>query len=124
VVGLFGPVFSLGTVLSVSEPARWTLDVLSWPIDGMQNYEAATTRFLTALTGGFLLGFGVCIFCLQKWVYDKAPNETRKAVVTGLLAWFILDSLGSIASGNAINAFFNIIVLFIAVGPLWKPAKS
>jgi hypothetical protein len=124
VVGSFGPVFSLGTMLSTSLPAQWTLDILSWPVDGLQNYEAPTTRFLTALTGGFLFGWGVSIFFLQKWVYDKAPNETRKAVVAGLLAWFVLDSTGSITSGNSINAFFNIIVLLIAVGPLWRPAKD
>jgi hypothetical protein len=124
VVGSFGPVFSLGAILLTSEPARWTLDLLSWPIDGLQNYEAATTRFLTALTGGFLFGWGVCIFCLQKWVYDKAPDETRKAIVMGLLAWFVLDSSGSIASENPSNAIINIIVLLIAVGPLWTPAKD
>lgn len=124
IVGSFGPVFTLGTMLTTSEPARWTLDVLSWPVDGLQNYESATTRFLTALTGGFLMGWGICIFFLQKWVYDKAPDETRKAVVTGLMAWFILDSFGSIESGNSINVVFNIFVLLIAVGPLWKPAKG
>lgn len=124
VVGSFGPVFFLGTMLSTAEPARWTLDFLSFPVDGVQNYEAATTRFLSALTGGFLFGWGVCIWCLQKWVYDKAPEGVRKAVLAGVLAWFILDSSGSVASGNASNALFNVIVLLIAVGPLWRPAKS
>ena len=37
---------------------------------------------------------------------------------------FVVDSTGSIASGNASNAFFNALVLLIAVGPLWKPAKA
>lgn len=123
VVGSFAPVFSLGTMIQTSGLASWTLDVLSWSM-GTHNYEAPTTRFLTALTGGFLWGWGICIWFLRTWVYDKAPNETRKAVVAGLLAWFVLDSLGSIASGNAINAFFNVIVLIIAVGPLWQPAKN
>jgi hypothetical protein len=122
VVASFGPVFFLGTMISTSAPAQWTLDILSWPLDGLQNYDDATTRFLTALTGGFLFGWGVCIWFLRKWVYDKAPDETRKAVVVGLLAWFVLDSLGSITSGNGINAIFNIVVLLMAVGPLWKPA--
>ncbi len=122
VVGSFGPVFFLGTMLATSEPARWTLDFLSFPLDGVQNYEAPTTRFLSALTGGFLFGWGVCIWFLQQWVYDKAPEEVRKAVLFGVLAWFVLDSLGSIASGNVSNAFFNVIVLLIAVGPLWTPA--
>lgn len=122
VVGSFGPIFSLGTTIETSAFPSWTLDVLSWSM-GTHNYEAPTTRFLTALTGGFLFGFGMCILLLQKWVYDKAPNETRKAVVGGLLSWCILDSIGSITSGNSINAFFNVIVILIAVGPLWRPAK-
>ncbi|MCU0328965.1 MAG: hypothetical protein MUE53_08240 [Chitinophagales bacterium] len=123
VVGCFGPIFFFGTMLETSEPARWSLDLLSWPLDGLQDYQAPTTRFLSALTGGFLFGWGVCIWFLQQWVYDLAPNETRKAVVAGLLAWFFLDSAGSIASGNASNAFINILVLLLAVGPLWKPIK-
>lgn len=124
VVGSFGPIFFLGTMLATSEPARWTLDFLSFPVDGVQNYEAATTRFLSALTGGFLFGWGVCIWCLQAWVYDLAPEGVRKAVLSGILAWFVLDSTGSIASGNTSNAFFNVIVLLLAVGPLWRPAKA
>lgn len=123
VIGSFGPVFSLGTTIQTSCIASWTLDVLSWSM-GTHNYEAPTTRFLTALTGGFLFGWGICVLCLRNWVYDKAPNETRKAVVAGLLAWFVLDSTGSIVSGNAINAFFNVIVILLAVGPLWLPAKN
>ncbi len=124
VVGSFGPIFFLGTILPTSEPARWSLDLLSLPLDGLQNYEAPTTRFLSALTGGFLFGWGVCIWFLQKWVFDKAPNEVRKAVLAGLLAWFFLDSAGSVASGNVSNAFINILVLLIAVGPLWKAFKN
>jgi hypothetical protein len=44
--------------------------------------------------------------------------------VAGALAWFLLDSAGSILSGNASNALFNIVVLALAVGPLWRPAKA
>lgn len=123
VVGSFGPVFFLGTMLQTSEPARWTLDLLSWPLDGAQIYTEPTTRFLSALTGGFLLGWGVMIWCLSTWVYDKAPEAVRKTVLLGILSWFILDSSGSIASGNASNAFFNLLILLLAVGPMWKSAN-
>jgi hypothetical protein len=123
VVGSFGPVFFFGTIISTSEPARWTLDLLSFPLDGLQNYEASTTRFLTALMGGFLLGWGVMIWCLSAWVYDKAPEPTRKVVLVSLLSWFVLDSAGSITSGNASNAIFNVLILLVAVGPMWKQAR-
>ena len=124
VVGSFGPVFFLGTMEATLEPARWSIDLLSWPLDGRQTYQDPDTRFLSALTGGFLLGWGVTIWCLSSLVYDKAPEAVRKSVLYGALAWFTLDSAGSIASGNVSNAFFNVIVLMIAVGPLWWPAKD
>lgn len=122
IVGSFGPVFFLGTMSATSEPARLTLDILSWPVDGSQSFDAATTMFLSALTGGFLLGWGVTIWCLSEWVYDHAPEGVRKSVLTGILCWFVLDSAGSIASGNTSNALFNVLVLLLAVGPLWRPA--
>lgn len=124
IVGSFGSVFFLGTMLVTSEPARWTLDFLSWPLDGVQTYVSPETRFLSALTGGFLLGWGVMIWFLSAWVYDSAPEAVRKSVLTGLLAWFVLDSAGSIASGTSSNAIFNILVLLLAVGPLWRPARE
>lgn len=124
VVGSFGPIFFLGTMESTKEPARLTLDILSWPLDGMTTYASPDTQFLSALTGGFLLGWGVMIWCLSAWVYDKSPEFVRRAVLVGVLSWFVLDSSGSIASGNASNAFFNVLVLLVGVGPLWVPAKE
>ncbi|NCN11489.1 MAG: hypothetical protein GW938_16755 [Leptospira sp.] len=124
IVGSFGPIFFLGTMAETLEPARLTLDLLSWPIDGKSTYSHPDTRFLSALTGGFLFGWGVMIWFLSSLVYDKAPEETRKAVLIGILSWFFLDSAGSIASGNASNAIINIFILLIAVGPLWKQAKE
>jgi hypothetical protein len=124
IIGSFGPVFFLGTMVSTMEPARLTLDILSFPIDGATTYSHPDTRFLSALTGGFLFGWGIMIWCLSVWVYDKAPEGVRKSVLIGVLAWFCLDSAGSIASGNASNAFFNIFVLLLAVGPLWRPTRE
>jgi len=123
-VGLFGPVFTLGAVPALAEPARWSLDLLAWPLDGAQDFAAATTRFLTAISGGFLLGWGVTLWLLATRVHVLAPEAVRQVVVGGLLAWCGLDSAGSIAAGHAINAGFNVLVLLILVGPLWWPARS
>lgn len=124
VIGSFGPIFALGTMASTSELARLTLDLLSWPLDGLQSYADPTTRFLSALTGGFLFGWGVMVFCLRQWVYDAEPEGVRKSVLVGVLAWFFLDSAGSWASGNPSNLFFNVLVLLLCVGPLWFPARE
>jgi hypothetical protein len=124
VIGGFGPVFSLATLPSWDILAELSLDLLAWPIDGTQRYADASMRFLSALTGGFLFGWGVMILCLRQWVYDVAPEPTRRAIVAGLLAWFVLDSAGSIAAGVPSNAVFNVLVLLLCVGPLWRPTSS
>lgn len=124
VVGIGAPIFFLGTMPATMEPARLTLDILSWPIDGATTFASPDTRFLSALTGGFLLGWGVMIWCLSAWVYDAAPEAVRKTVLASVLSWFVLDSAGSIASGNPQNVVFNLVVLLLAVGPLWRPARA
>ncbi|MFC5381976.1 hypothetical protein [Aquipuribacter nitratireducens] len=123
-IGGFGPVFALGATESTAAAARWTLDLLDWPVDGAASYDAATTRFLSALTGGFLLGWGVMVLCLRQWVFDVAPEGVRRSLVVGASSWFVLDSAGSLAAGAASNVLFNVAVLLLVVGPMWLPARD
>ena len=122
-VASFGPICFLGTMPETAEAGRFTLDILSWPLDGRESLADGTAKLLSALLGGFLLGYGVTIWQLSK-AYDKAPNIIRKVVVTGLCSWFILDSAGSIAGGHWSNAVWNIPILLAFVGPLWFSTKN
>jgi biotin transporter BioY len=115
-------VFALGAVEGAGEPARLTLDILSWPVDGGTTYGSPDTRFLSALTGGFLFGWGVMVWRLASLAYDQAPEAVRRSLVSGVLAWFVVDSAGSAASGNASNVVFNILVALLVIGPMWRPA--
>lgn len=123
IIGIFGPVLTLGTIPATNEPARLGLDILAWPVDGFPSYQSEEIRFLSALTGGFLVGWAVTIWLLSVHVHDHAPEGVRKSVLSGVLAWFFLDSLGSITSGNWPNALWNILVLLAVVGPMWRPAQ-
>jgi hypothetical protein len=123
-IACFAPLLFLSTIPGLAGPARLVLDVLAWPVDGFPSYEAADIRFLSALTGGFLLGWGVLVWNLASRVYDLAPEAVRRSHVTGVCAWFLLDSAGSITSGNWPNALWNVLVLLALVGPLWVPARA
>lgn len=120
----FAPVFFLGTMVSTAEPARFTIDLLVWPLDGVQSFDAHETRFVAALASGFLLGWGLLIWRLSTTVYDHAPEAVRQAVVISVVAWFVVDSLGSITSGTASNVIPNVIILLVGIGPLWRPARD
>lgn len=121
-IGIFGPALTLATMPATSEPARFVLDFLTWPVDGFPSYDAPEMWFLSALTGGFLTGWGVMVWCLSVWVYDAAPEGVRRSILTGACFWFLFDSVGSVTSGNWPNALWNILVLLIIVGPMWRPA--
>jgi hypothetical protein len=120
----FGPIAALASMESMSEPARLVLDILSWPLDGAESYSGPTMHFLSALTGGFLFGWGMMVLGMRRWLYDVAPDGVRRSLLLGALSWFFLDSAGSIASGTISNVFFNIIILLLIVGPMWLPAKE
>lgn len=124
VIGSFGPVFTLATRTATAGPAQWTLELLNGPGGDTESFAGGTTQFVSAITGGFLLGWGVMVLGLWAWVYDAAPEGVRRAVLAGLLAWFVLDSTGSIMSGTPWNAAWNVPVLLLAVGPLWRPAPG
>lgn len=124
VIAGFGPFLTLGTMPAFNEPARWGLDLLTWPLDGFPSYEAPEIWFLSALTGGFLVGWGVMVWCLSIWVYDAAPEAVRRTLLVSVGFWFVLDSIGSITSGNWPNALWNILVLLLIVGPMWRPAET
>ena len=121
-LGLFGLLGFTGTIPATSEPLRWSLDLLAWPLDGFPSYESREIRFLSALSGGFLLGWGVTVWCLSAWLYDLGAEPVRKTFLAGMCSWFLLDSAGSITSGNWPNAIWNVLVLLLLVGPLWRPA--
>ncbi len=123
VIGFFGPALTLGTIPATNELARLGLDILTWPVDGFPSYGSEEIRFLSALTGGFLVGWGVTIWVLSSLVYDAAPEAVRRSVLFGALAWFFVDSFGSITSGHWPNALWNVLVLLMVVGPMWRPAE-
>lgn len=123
IIGVFGPALTLGTIPATNELARLGLDILTWPIDGFPDYQSEEIRFLSALTGGFLIGWAVTVWTLSTQVYDLAPEAVRKAVVYGVYAWFVVDSFGSITSGQWPNALWNVLILFLVIGPMWRPAQ-
>lgn len=124
VIASFAPVMFLGSMEATSAPMQLTIDLLSLPLDGLPVHGDPASRLLSAIMGGLLLGWGALMWCLSIWVYDGAPEGTRRAVLVSLVLWFVMDSAGSIASGHGSNALFNVGILALAVGPLWRPARG
>jgi len=122
-ISAYALLFFVGSIESLRKPIELVLDLSEWPLDDLQNYDASTTVFLSAILGGVLFGWAILIWCLAD-LYERAPESIRKAVVMSLMTWFVIDSLGCILSGNGSNAITNIVLIVTLIGPLWKKAKE
>ena len=114
----FGVLWAAGAIEGFGDPARLSLDVLKWPIDGDPGPLTPTTRFVSAIGGGILVGLGVLNLMLVAPGIEAGDRRVRKAALASIFSWFAIDSAGSIASGAASNAFFNVLVLALYAIPI------
>ncbi len=119
IIGLFVPLFFLGSMRVTSAVPRVLLSLVSL---NAQSFDANTTRFVTAVAAGFMSALCVMVWCLQAYVYDACPEGVRRSVVCGFLTWYLVESIGSVLSDNPWNLISNTFILLLIIGPLWKPA--
>ncbi len=62
-------------------------------------------RLYNAMLGGVMVGWGITLYLLTSEI--KKNPIVWKAVFTGLVLWFILDSVGSYAAGVPLNIALN-----------------
>ncbi len=120
----FGPLMAF----SVLAPADWVVqNFLSLALlDSAQPHLTEQGgRLIIAVAGGILAGFGVLIWQVVTKVYAKDQSTGRAILLPAILAWFLLDSAGSVAAGAWFNAVLNIgFVACFLVPLLWKQAES
>lgn len=62
-------------------------------------------RIFNAMLGGVMIGWGATLFFLS----DEILNSLKiwRAVLYGLIGWYVFDSLGSFVSGVPYNVLLN-----------------
>ena len=76
-IGFLGTELTRAKLPGAQEPAQWGLDLLTFPLSGCPTYQADETRFLSALTGGYLVGWGVSVWRLSHMAYDATPEAVQ-----------------------------------------------
>lgn len=122
-VGSFAPIMFLASMENGTGLAARSVDVLFGAPMGHPVWEGETPRFLSALMGGFLAGWGVLIWLLSGRIHDAEPEAVRKAVLASVIAWFVVDSTGSVLSGGVFNVLPNLVLLGVIAWPLRRPAS-
>lgn len=120
----FGFLMAPAAVPALSGPTGFLIDLVFWPVDGAEGTASADMRLLCAITGGLLIGWGAMIWLIVTRLYPRDPALARGLILTSVGAWFIVDSLGSLAAGAPLNAVLNVGFLLAFVLPLWRPVRT
>ncbi len=113
--GLF---WATGAIPGFGAPTEWAFDLLNWPIDGDPGALNPAAMFMSAIGGGVLFGLGVLNWLLVAPAIETGERRVLNAALASVFAWFLVDSTGSILSGNAPNVLFNLIILALYVVPI------
>lgn len=113
-----GLLWASGAIPGFDQPTEWAFDLLNWPIDGDPGALNETAKFMSAIGGGVLFGFGVMNWLLVAPAIKAGDRRILNAALASVIAWFVVDSTGSALSGNAPNVLFNAVILALYALPL------
>ncbi len=105
-----------------SELVRLYGVVMFWP--GSDEVEISKeANLLSAILGGVMFSWGFVYWQLTN-LLELDPGRIKQIFTLSIWAWFVTDSLGSMAAGGWINLICNVGYLLIFVVPLRNVATS
>ena len=119
-----GFLLAIAALPALNLPVRLLANLLIWPFDGGESLVAAETRLPLAIGGGVMLGWGVMIWHLAGEPMQRSPDAIRAIIRTSVLAWFVADSLASVAAGAGLNVVANGAFLALFLIPMVRGARQ
>ncbi len=118
VSALFGLAMFATIALDLRAPFEMFLDLAILPLDEADRLDSAAARLMTAISGGLLTGLSVMTWQVVRDVYARDAETGGRIILRGVLAWFVIDSAGSVLAGAAFNVVMNSGFLALFLVPL------
>lgn len=118
IFGAFALLWGLAPFHEINISARFILDLSDWPIDNLSTPLDRTTTWLVSIASGLIAALAIFLGLIVAPAIQQNNRKVMTATIYALLAWYLIDSIGSYASGVASNIAFNTIYLILAVIPL------
>jgi len=103
---LFGAVLSAGAFAPTSGPVALLMALLS---GGEAIAFTPALRFSLGLMGAITIGWAVMIYGVMRVAFTLGSQGRTlwDAIASGLIAWYVIDGICSIATGFALNIIPN-----------------
>lgn len=125
--GLYSILWGLAPFESLNLPARLILDVSDWPFDKTSAVLDKNTMWLSSIGAGLLLAISIILGGIVAPAIKHKDKHIIRIAILAMVAWYLVDSIGSIAAGVSSNVVFNTFYLLLVLIPLitgYKPART
>lgn len=123
---VFGLLLATGSYSNFDYPAQFILDLLDWPLDGNHAEISRDMRWMVSVVGGLLALIAVMMIAIVAPLIGQGNKQIARFGLIGILAWVVIDCVGSVAAGVASNALWNaaFAVPYLLAFGLMDPKKS
>ncbi len=115
---LFCLVWALAPYTSINLPARFLIDVIDWPLDNLSAELSRNVKWLSSIGAGLVAAFAIFLFGIVAPAIKANDTKVIQISKLAIIAWYLIDSVGSIASGVTSNAVFNTLFFIMVMTPL------
>jgi len=114
----FAIIWGLAPYQAVNAPARLLLDLLDLPFGDAAPTLNQSEMWLSSIGAGLVIAISIMLLGIVAPALEKSDKVVVRVTIWAFISWYLVDSVGSIASGVASNALFNSIFLAIILLPL------
>lgn len=118
ILGVYALLWSLAPYESINWPARFILNMSAGSWSELSASLAVQAQWLSAIGAGLLMAVAIVAYGIVAPAIRQGDVNALRYFKLAILAWYVLDSLGSLAAGVAINIVFNTMYLALIFLPL------
>ncbi len=124
VFGIYSLLWATAPFETINFPARFILDSADWPVDSLFSPLDKETKLLSAIGSGLLAAVAIFLGGIVAPAIREGNRPVVRTAIVAILVWYVIDGIGSIASGAGSNVIFNSIYLALVLIPLVGIKKS
>jgi len=111
-----GVLFAAAAVPALEGGVRLFYDTIYWPIDGTSPYSE-NVQLTAALLGAVMIGWAIAILGLVS-AADTVGAPAWRTLTLSIVAWYVIDSIISVALGAPVNGLSNTALLVTFLAPI------
>ncbi len=114
----FAIVWGLAPYQAINWPSRALLDLLNWPFGDSAPAFTQSEMWLSSIGAGLTFAISIMLIGIVAPAAQNRDMKTVHVTIWAFIIWYLVDSIGSVASGVPSNALFNLILLMAILTPL------